>query len=323
VIERGPAVVGGAREFDLLVVGEINPDLVLRGGDLAPAFGQREKLVEDASLTLGSSSVITACGAARLGLRTAFVGLVGNDAFGRFMLGAMADRGIDTRGCLIDRTLSTGVSVVLSSPGDRAILTHLGATAELRGEQVDRSLLARARHLHVGGYFLQRRLQAGLPALFRDARGAGASTSLDTNWDPSGAWTGLDEALAACDVLLPNQAEALALARRDTLCAAVEALAGLVPTVAAKLGAEGGLARRGSEEARVPGVPVEVVDTTGAGDSFDAGFLYGWLNGWPLERSLRLASACGSLSTRCAGGTDGQPTLAEALEAVDGASTSP
>lgn len=111
------------KAFDLLVIGEINPDLILRGKDIVPEFGQAEKLVEHAELTIGSSSVITACGAARLGLSVAFIGLVGNDQFGRFMLDAMQARDIDVSACVVDQTIATGMSVILSDPGDRAILT--------------------------------------------------------------------------------------------------------------------------------------------------------------------------------------------------------
>src|SRR5690606_37798313 len=96
-------------EFDLLVIGEINPDLNLHGKDVVPAFGQAEKLVEDATLVIGSSSAITACGAARLGLQVAFLGVVGDDPFGHFMLAAMAAKGVDTSACIVDPALSTGL----------------------------------------------------------------------------------------------------------------------------------------------------------------------------------------------------------------------
>jgi len=94
--------------FDLLVVGDCNPDLLLVGGDVEPEFGQREKLVDSARLVVGGSAAIAACGAARLGLDTAFVGTVGTDIFGTFMLDALADRGVDVSGCIVDREQPTG-----------------------------------------------------------------------------------------------------------------------------------------------------------------------------------------------------------------------
>lgn len=300
------------KEFDLLVIGEINPDLILAGDDIEPAFGQAEKLVETFTLAIGSSSVIMACGAARLGLRTAFIGLAGDDIFGRFMLKAMQSRGIDTGACVLDPAVQTGLSVILARPGgDRAILTFKGSISELDATHIDSTYLARAGHVHVGGYFLLDKLRTALPGLFRQARRLGLTTSLDTNWDPGGKWD-VGDLLAECDLFLPNELEACRIAGRENLVDALEILSAVVPTLAVKLGARGGLARQGKTSLQLPPPPVTIIDTIGAGDSFDAGFLYGCLHHWPLERTLRLALACGSLSTRAAGGTDGQATLEEA-----------
>jgi sugar/nucleoside kinase (ribokinase family) len=304
--------------FDLLVVGDCNPDLVIRGGDVEPAFGQAERLVEKAELTIGASAAIVACGAARLGLRTALVAAVGDDLFGRFMLDALAERDVDTRGCVIDPARPTGLTVVLSRPGDRAILTAPGAIGALRADLVDRDLLRSARHVHVASYFLQPALQQDVPALFEEARAAGATTSLDVNWDPAERWnSGIRAALGATDVFFPNAMEARRVAGLDDVDAAVAMLATWGPVVAAKLGASGGLARRGKEVVRAPALDVDAVDTTGAGDGFDAGFIAGHLAGWSLERTLALACACGSLTTRAPGGTAGQPTMEEALATLD------
>jgi sugar/nucleoside kinase (ribokinase family) len=304
------------KAFDLLVVGEINPDLILRG-DVTPEFGQVEKTVADATLTIGSSSVIFACGAARLGLRVAFIGKVGDDVFGRFMREQMAERGVDTGGVVVDPAIPTGLSVILSRGDDRAILTHPGSIAALRGAEIDRRLLARARHLHMGSYFMLDTLRPDVPALFAAAREQGLTISLDTNYDPAERWDGgLREALRYVDVFLPNQAELLAISGAADLDAALERMTHQVPLVGVKLGAQGAAARRGGEAARAAALPVAVVDTTGAGDSFDAGFVYGYLKGWDLERTLSLACVCGSLSTRAAGGTAAQPTLDEAIQAI-------
>ncbi len=300
---------------DLLVIGEINPDLILRGADVVPEFGQVEKLVEHARLTIGSSSVITACGAARLGLSVAFIGMVGDDDFGRFMLRAMQERGIDTSGCIVDPAAVTGLGVILSSPQDRAILTFPGAIPLLRREQIDDSWLFRVRHLHVGGYYLLDDLRPDLPGLFAKAQGLGLTTSLDTNWDPSEEWD-VAATLPHVDLLLPNEQELLALSGKEEFGTAVEYMAARVPTLGVKRGPVGGIARQGQEEASAGVLPVTVVDTTGAGDSFNAGFLFGYLNSYTLQDSLALACACGSLSTTAPGGTTAQPTLQEAQEAL-------
>ncbi|MBI3175389.1 MAG: carbohydrate kinase family protein [Chloroflexi bacterium] len=303
------------KRFDLLVAGEINPDLIL-SGNIIPEFGQVEKMVESASLTIGSSSAIFACGAARLGLKVAFIGVCGDDVFGHFMLNEMSKRGVDVSNVIVRADGQTGLSVILNNGVDRAILTHSGLIVELRALDIADDLLRQSRHLHVASYFLQTKLQPDLPALFGRARSFRVSTSLDTNYDPSERWAGFDELLAVTNVLLPNEAEAKSLAGAETAEEAAKNLGAKVETLAVKLGKDGALGVLRSRRVQVQSIPANVVDTVGAGDSFDAGFIYGYLNGWELEKSLRLACICGALSTQHAGGTNGQPTLEEALNYV-------
>jgi sugar/nucleoside kinase (ribokinase family) len=304
-------------QFDLLVVGEMNADLLVSGADVEPEFGQVEKLVSHATLAVGSSSVITACAAARLGLRVAFAGVVGDDAIGRFMTESLEAHGVDARGCRVDSALETGLSVVFvdtSGERGRAILTAPGAMTALQARDVGAPLLAAARHVHCGGYFLQPGLQGGLPELFAAARRTGATCSLDPNWDPAGMWdAGIREAIAQCDVFLPNEAELLRIARTGDVDAALDELARPGLTVAVKRGRDGGEWCRDGVRLRLSAPAVDVVDTTGAGDAFDAGLLHGFLADAAPERQLALAVACGALSTRALGGVASQPDLAEAV----------
>lgn len=295
------------------MLGDANPDLVLRGDDVVPRFGQAETVVDEAVLTVGGSGAIVACGAARLGLRVALCAIVGDDPFGGFMRTELSERGVDPEGLRTDPGRPTGLTVVLSGRGDRAILTSLGTIGDLDGASVDRGLLREARHVHVSSFFLQKRLAPDVPALFEEARAAGATTSLDPNWDPAEAWDGaLGQALLHTDVFLPNAAEATRIAGEPDLEAAARSLARRVRLVVIKDGANGALAARGSEVIRRPATAMEeVVDTTGAGDSFDAGLLSSWLAGDALERALDIANVCGALSTRAAGGIGAQPTLDE------------
>jgi sugar/nucleoside kinase (ribokinase family) len=305
------------KKFDLLVAGEINPDLILTDPNLDPQFEQTEILVEDAALTAGSSSVIFACGAARLGLRVAFIGVVGDDLFGKFMLDALKSRQVDVSNVRVDENRATGLSVILNRINDRAILTHLGTINALCSEQVTDELLALSRHLHVASYFLQTSLQPGLVDLFQRAQALDLTTSLDTNWDPEEKWAGVDELLNLTTVFLPNESEVLSLTGASTVQEAAEWLTAQVSIVAVKMGVNGGMAFDGETPYRAPIIPVEVMDTVGAGDNFDAGFIYGFLLGWPLERCLKLGVVCGSLSTRMVGGISSQPELVEALRFLD------
>jgi sugar/nucleoside kinase (ribokinase family) len=298
--------------YDLVVLGDANPDLVLRG-DVEPAFGQAERLVDDALLTVGGSGAIMACGAARLGLRVAICGVVGDDAFGRFMREQLTARGVDTVGLHVRDDRPTGVTVVLSRGQDRAILTYPGTIGALEPSMMDPLLLRDTRHLHVSSFFLQDALVPGLPSLFDLAREAGATTSVDPNWDPAERWDGgLFDVLARTDVFLPNAEEAMRIAGVGDVAEAARRLAEMTGTVVVKAGGEGALALHAdAEPVFAPARRVAVVDTTGAGDSFDAGFLAASLEGRPLPEALAFAAACGALSTRASGGVDAQPTRDE------------
>ena len=303
----------------ILVAGDANLDLVLRG-DVVPRFGQAEQLLDGADLVLGSSAGICAVGLARLGVEVALCARVGHDMFGDETRRLLSDAGVDVED-VVRGDQPTGLSVILSGH-DRAILTLTGALAEVDGDDVRRALArVGATHLHVSSFFLTPTLARALPSLLAEARAGGITTSLDTNWDPAERWEGVADCLPHLDLLLPNAVEVVALAAAcgvaaaDSLAAAA-ALARLGPTVVVKDGAAGGFAVSASESVRAPGLSIEVVDTTGAGDSFDAGFLSAWVTGFPLTECVRRAAAAGSLSTRAAGGTGSQPTLAELEDAL-------
>jgi sugar/nucleoside kinase (ribokinase family) len=294
--------------FDVLVAGEINPDLIL-AGDVLPEFGQVEKLIDSYTLAIGSSSAIFACGAARLGLKVAFIGVCGDDIFGHFMLDEMQKRDVDVSNVIVRTGKRTGISIILNREADRAILTYLGAITDLLASDIPDDLLRQARHLHVASYFLQTKLQPDLPALFRRARSLGLTTSLDTNYDPTEKWRGFDELLSTTDNFFPNKTEALSITGAENIESAARQLAGKSELVAIKLGADGAMLQQDEKTIFAPSIAVNVIDTIGAGDSFDAGFLYGYLNRWEMEKSLRLAAVCGALSTQASGGTAAQPTL--------------
>jgi sugar/nucleoside kinase (ribokinase family) len=316
---------GGSRDdLDLLVVGDVNPDVIVAGGE--PAFGQQERLVPAIELVIGGSAGIMAAGAARLGLRVALVGVVGDDPFGRFMLDALHARGVDVSGCRVDGAGPTGASVILARPGDRAILTAQGTIAALEPSDVPAALVARARHVHVASWFLLDRLRPALPDVAAAAHGHGATVSLDPNGDPTDAWDGgLLALLPSVDVFLPNDAEARRIAGRADVTDAASVLAEWAAggLVVVKRGAEGAIAARAGAQTVSAGAPrTAPLDTTGAGDSFDAGFLASWLEagrpagGPALRDCLAFAAACGALSTRALGGTAAQPTRDEVAAAL-------
>jgi sugar/nucleoside kinase (ribokinase family) len=301
-------------QTDVLVIGEINPDLIIADPDSIPVFGQVEKVVQEISLRIGSSAAIFACGAARLGLRTAFVGVLGDDVFGHFMLQEMSARGVDTSACILEPSLPTGISVIHTDGDDRAILTFPGSIGSLRVAQIPPELVRRTRHVHVSSYYLLTEARSHLPGLFAEARRGGATTSFDCNWDPDERWTdGLEAMLDESDIFFLNAEEARRITGCSDECAAGRRLAsGRQTTVVVKRGSDGAVSYAGADAISVPAPLVTPVDCVGAGDSFDAGYICAWLHNRSPQDSLRLAVACGTLSTQGRGGSDAQPSLAAA-----------
>jgi len=296
----------------ILVAGELNVDLVLQGYHAFPEPG-KEVLVDDFLMVLGSASAICAMGLARLGDPVAFLGKVGDDPWGSYCLDCLLGRGIDVSRVVRDAAIKTGVTVAITSPRDRALVSFLGSISALAAGDVTDAALAGFRHLHVSSYFLQQRLRPGLRDLFARARRRGLTTSLDPGFDPSETWAGdLRDALREVDLFFPNEVELRGLAGAGDVGEALRRLENGRTRTVAKLGREGAATLDGGALVRVPVFPIEPLDSTGAGDSFNAGFLHAWLAGAPVEDALRLGAACGALSTRGLGGTARQPDLPEA-----------
>jgi ribokinase len=315
--------VGGGDGALVLVVGDVNPDLVLCG-DVVPRFGQAEQLLSTAELVIGGSAGITAHGFARLGRPVVLAAAIGADTFGAVVTDALSAAGVDASHLVVRPEAPTGLTVVLSGGADRAILTLPGAiptvTAEDVRAAVTRAIPAGLRHVHVCALFLAPGLAAELPAVLAEVRAAGITTSLDTNDDPAATWLGVEPLLPHLDLLLPNRAEALALARStgaavDDLDDACRVLAKCGPLVVVKDGADGARAVAGDTEPVLePGRAADVVDATGAGDSFNAAFLDAWLRALPLTECLRRGVLAGAHSVSAAGGTAAQPTLDQLVD---------
>jgi sugar/nucleoside kinase (ribokinase family) len=301
----------GSRQYDVLTFGDMCVDLVVSGGDVVPRFGQAEQLVERYELEMGGSTCLFACQAAKLGLHVAVLGRVGDDDFGRLAVRRLAQCGVDTRHVHVDPSIKTGLGIALCSGDDRAILTCEGSISVLDPADVTDELLNSARHLHYGSFFLHTGLKPQAPAILARARALGLTTSLDTNWDPQERWNStLADALAHVDLFLPNEAEAQAIARTERTEQAVARLRALdIPLIALKRGDKGAWAydARGSYACAVePAAPGG--DSVGAGDSFDAGFLAGWLRGKSIQRCLEIGCQCGRSVASSAGGLRGQLT---------------
>ncbi len=293
-------------------------DLIASGMATPPQLGH-EVLATGFQITLGSASAIFACGIARLGHAVTFVSQIGEDEFGEFCLRMLQRVGIATDKVSQTPHLTTGVTLSLSTPRDRALVTYLGAIAELTGEQISPAILDGHQHLHMTSYFLQEKLQPSFPQLFTAARQRGLTTSFDPNADPALGWKEeLREVIACTDILFVNECEAEQLTKQTNINQALQQLGEQVSCAVIKLGAKGAAAIKDGEEQFVPAFAINAVDTTGAGDSFAAGFIHGYLAGQPLRACLELGNACGALSALQAGGTAGQPDAAQLTAFLQG-----
>jgi sugar/nucleoside kinase (ribokinase family) len=296
--------------YDVITFGDLCVDLVVSGGDIIPRFGQVEQIVDRYEIEMGGSCSIFACQAAKLGLRVGILGRVGDDDFGRLILRRLDESGVDTRHVTVDPDLRTGLGIALCKDNDRAILTYMGSINVLRPVDVKDAFLASARHLHYGSVFLHTSLLPQAPAIVRRARAMGLSISLDTNWDPKEQWNStLAQVLTLTDLFMPNEQEALCISRCSTIPQAIPWLQAYgVPVIAIKRGIDGAWAyddRQRFECSVTPAPPIG--DGVGAGDSFDAGFLAGWLRGMSLQRCLEIACYCGREVASAIGGLRGQP----------------
>jgi sugar/nucleoside kinase (ribokinase family) len=297
----------GLNYFDVTIAGELNLDLILYGlpEQLEP---ERELLASDLNITLGSSSAIVAHNLARLGNRVGFISKIGDDEFGEAALDRLRAAGADVSKVFKvtdEPNTKTGLTVILHHPAWRNILTFPGTIFDLRLQDLDLEYLSSSRHFHLSSFYLQKSLCPDIPRLLQRLRNNGVTISLDCNDDPDDRWDGIImEALRYVDVFLPNAREAMKVARMDDLAAAMERLSQIVPVLVVKLGAEGARARRGKEDLFSPGIEVNVVDTVGAGDSFDAGFIHEFIRGCDLKTCLRAGNLAGALSTTRPGGIE-------------------
>lgn len=295
--------------YDVMTFADVCADQIITG-NVRPRFHQVEQFV-DYSLQIGGSGAIFAAQMARLGASTALLGWLGQDIFGEYVRTELNKTGIDVGRLKLDATAQTCLGLALSEPDDRAILTHLGALNAATPRDLDPEYLQLCRHWHIAGYFLLPHLQPAWKGWLELCRAKGVTTSLDTNWDPSEQWKDVLELLPLIDIFLPNEAEALSISKQSDIYAAAEALASYRPLVVVKRGARGALAIKGSERYELhasesPFRPARIVDTTGAGDNFDAGFLYAWLRHEEIQACLNLAHRCAVSSLEFPGGIAGQ-----------------
>ena len=294
------------KKFDVIVVGELNVDIILNRIDRFPEMG-KEILAGSLDMTLGSSSAIFASNLSSLGSKVSFLGKIGKDGFASTVLSSLQSKGVDTSNIIQSETLNTGATVVLNFDQDRAMVTYPGAMEDLKLEDINFEYIATARHLHFSSVFLQPGIRYDLHRLFKEAKSFGLTTSLDPQWDPAEKWEiNLPELLPQLDVFMPNMAEFQLLTSTNSLADGIAIIKQFAPnlTVVVKDGSNGAFGWNGVEWIHQPALLNEYpVDCIGAGDSFNAGFIYKFTHGSSIKQCLEYGALTGALSTTMAGGT--------------------
>ncbi len=319
----GPILHGGnnlstVKKKKVLVAGELNVDLIGAGLQTFPVLG-REILSQEMVLTLGSASAIMVCGLTKLGTPVTFISKIGKDDFGQYCLDQLRAKKVKTDNIIRDPKFRTGMTISLNFRDDKAQVTYLGAIPHLQYKDIPQKILRQHDHLHISSFFLQEEMQTALPQLFQDAKKVGMTISLDPNSDNKNQWnSGIWKSLEFVDILMMNETEAINISKAKSTNRALEFFGQKIPTVVIKLGSKGVIAKSRGQIIQLPAFKIRVSDNTGAGESFDAGFLYGQLNGLDFRQSLIIGNACGALSTQGIGGTATQPTWEEVQKHIKG-----
>ena len=296
--------------IDIISIGQLNADIVVSPVDRFPEDGTADG-VELLEIKCGGCALNTGLVLQKLGVSTGLVGRISNDTFGNFLLNELNQRQINTEGINIDRnTPTSSVIVLISSVGERSLLYCPGGNEKFTLENIDFDLIAKAQIVHMGGIMKLHKLNAA--EVLKKTKRLGLLTSIDTDWDTTGRWLPLiEDCLEHTDIMFAGIEEARQISQKQMardICKFF--LNRGVKTVVLKMGIKGCHIKTTGEELILPAFKLQnVVDTTGAGDAFVAGFLAGYHKGWNLEKASKLANACGALCTTKVGTTEGITTL--------------
>ena len=302
-------------KFDILVVGELNVDLILNEIKSFPEIG-KEILADNMTLSLGSSSAIFASNISVLGSKTAFAGMMGDDSFGQLVLSSLSSKNVNTEFISVDKTKKTGATIALNYGEDRAMVTFPGAMKDYSLKDIPQEAFYSAKHLHLSSPFLQDNIKKDIVPLFKMAKEAGMTTSLDVQWDPEDKWDiNFEKLLPLVDIFLPNQSELFAISKMSSVERGLQFLTGLSKTVVVKMGADGSaLLENGKITYFKPFKNNELKDAIGAGDSFNAGFLHALIKGFDLASCMEMGNLMGAINTTARGGTGAFTSLPEVKE---------
>jgi len=294
------------KKYDVLVVGDVNVDLVVTGIKKMPLPGQ-ERYVDDISLNVGGGAALSAIGLARLGMKSAVYGSIGDDFLGVYIVDILEKTGVDTSFIQKLSFSRTGISIALSWDNDRSFLTYVGSNGENDLNGISDEIISQVSHAHLAGYKADSNHDSYVE-LVRKLKKAGIPVSMDVGWDESEEWSSrLFELVKLVDVFSLNETEASHYCGTDDMEKCIRMLSEYCGEVIIKMGPRGAMGMKNGSIHYCSTFPVSIVDTTGAGDSFNSGFLYGRLTGCDFRTCLIYGNACGALSTTRAGGYSAFP----------------
>jgi sugar/nucleoside kinase (ribokinase family) len=295
------------KQVDILVPGSYFCDIIFSGLPNFPALGTE---IYTRELTVVPGGVMnTVVGLHRLGVNVGWLGAIGNDFFSRFALEQAAQEGLDTSLLIQQHRSMQRVTVALSEPGDRAFVSYVDPTPDTAETLLDAWDNINCKHLH----FTRLQVDERLIPLLQNCRERGISVSMDCQHrQETLELPVVQKILGLVDLFMPNSGEALRVTGEADLHAAAQTLLAYVPALVIKEGASGAHAWQNGEYLHAPALPdMQVIDTTGAGDVFNAGFLAARLQGQALVTCLRWGNIAGGLSTQGYGGWSSAPTLAQ------------
>ncbi|MGU3574555.1 carbohydrate kinase family protein [Brucellaceae bacterium C25G] len=281
----------------VLSIGRIYCDLIFTGLEALPELG-KETFAQDMKITAGGGAFITAAHLEHQGRTCALLARLGLDPLSVGILPELIATGADLR--FLERCETAGPQVTVASvlKNDRAFLSRRAGTAlpSTLEDALDWDL---AGHLHIAEYATLHEI----PDLIVRAKAKGLTVSLDPSWDETLIYDqALLKACEGADIFLPNREEALAITGHDDPAAALDVLGAHFPCVVLKGGADGAWLRAGDLHLHQTAETVTVIDTTGAGDAFNAGFIDSWMKGASESEALNAGITCGSLAVQAAGG---------------------
>ncbi len=301
-----------------LVIGDLNVDLVLNELKGFPDLG-KEIVARNHFMDIGGSGGIFSAVLSELGINTYIISKISNDFLGQFLISKLKDYGVNTDKLVIKESDETGITISLSYKKDKYQISSLNLLSSLNADEVMFENIEDVGHVHFSSYYMMKNLKADYVKLINDIRSnyKNITFSLDTNDDPENRWgEEIYRILGNIDIFLANKKEALKITKESNVKDALNKLSRAIKTVIIKLGSEGYIARDGENYYCGDQLRVNFKDSTGAGDNFDAGFIYGYIDSLNIEKSLKIANICGAKSVGYLGGVGNKEKFLELKELI-------